>query len=338
MKKILLAGLIALMGASANVSAQSEMYGGATKTEDFLSKNPKFADHPDPNFWIYLCFGQSNMEGAARPEEQDYAWNDPRFQVMAAVDYPANQGNYKGEGRKKYEWYVAQPPLCRHTSGLTPADYFGRTMVENIPDSVRIGVIHVAIGGCAIEHLFKHYDPAQVNKEAGWFKGIMSAYDNLPYTRILECALRASHQGVIKGMLLHQGCTNSGQRDWPQKVNVVYQDLLHDLNLKAENCPIIAGEVVSAGVGGVCAGMNPIIQTLPQTIPTSRVVSADGLPCGPDHLHFNAEGYRELGRRYAAAMMDAQGIQPKVKEEPVKEEPAPAKKKAPAKKTTKKKK
>jgi hypothetical protein len=25
----------------------------------------------DPNFYIFLCFGQSNMEGAARPEAQD---------------------------------------------------------------------------------------------------------------------------------------------------------------------------------------------------------------------------------------------------------------------------
>ena len=29
------------------------------------------AQKPDPNFYIFLCFGQSNMEGAARPEAQD---------------------------------------------------------------------------------------------------------------------------------------------------------------------------------------------------------------------------------------------------------------------------
>ena len=27
----------------------------------------------DPNFYIFLCFGQSNMEGAARQEAQDIA-------------------------------------------------------------------------------------------------------------------------------------------------------------------------------------------------------------------------------------------------------------------------
>ena len=36
----------------------------------------------DPNFHIYLCFGQSNMEGNARYEAKDTVVN-PRFQVMA---------------------------------------------------------------------------------------------------------------------------------------------------------------------------------------------------------------------------------------------------------------
>ena len=31
------------------------------------------AQTPDPNFWIFLCFGQSNMAGQAPIEEQDLA-------------------------------------------------------------------------------------------------------------------------------------------------------------------------------------------------------------------------------------------------------------------------
>jgi len=46
----------------------------------------------------------------------------------------------------------AVPPLCRsgHT-GLTPADYFGRTLVANLPKNIRVGIVHVAVGGCKIE-------------------------------------------------------------------------------------------------------------------------------------------------------------------------------------------
>ena len=39
-----------------------------------------FADR-DPNFYIFLCFGQSNMESGGRMEEKDKTV-DKRFQVM----------------------------------------------------------------------------------------------------------------------------------------------------------------------------------------------------------------------------------------------------------------
>ena len=46
------------------------------------------AQEPDPNFFIYLCFGQSNMEAGAIPAEQDKNFIDERFQFVAAVDMP----------------------------------------------------------------------------------------------------------------------------------------------------------------------------------------------------------------------------------------------------------
>jgi lysophospholipase L1-like esterase len=113
----------------------------------------------------------------------------------------------------------------------------------------------------------------------------------------------AQKDGVIKGILLHQGESNTNDKQWPAKVNVVYQNLLKDLDLKAENVPLIAGEVVNADQGGLCASMNTIIAELPKTIPTAHVVSSAGCTALPDHLHFNPAGYRELGKRYAEAML-----------------------------------
>ncbi len=49
---------------------------------------------PDPDFYIYLCFGQSNMEGGAAIEAIDRA-ADTRFRVMAALDCP-NLGKEEG--------------------------------------------------------------------------------------------------------------------------------------------------------------------------------------------------------------------------------------------------
>ncbi|MCI6212030.1 sialate O-acetylesterase [Bacteroides heparinolyticus] len=263
----------------------------------FLAGAEAFAQ--DENFYVYLCLGQSNMEGSSHYEAQDTLVN-PRFQVLSAVDN-------KELGRVKGNWYPARAPLCRPNTGLTPADYFGRTMVENLPENVRIGVVHVAVGGCRIELFQKDKREAYVKTAPDWMAGILKAYDNDPYGRLVEMAKIARKDGVIKGILLHQGESNTGEQDWPQKVKSVYESLLADLNLKAEEVPLLAGEVVNADHGGVCASMNPIIATLPQVIKNAAVVSSKGLSCAADHLHFDAAGYRVLGRRYAEQMLKLMG-------------------------------
>lgn len=254
----------------------------------------------DPNFYVYLCLGQSNMEGNARYESQDTIVN-PRFQVLSAVDNDE-------VGRVKGKWYPARAPLCRKGTGLTPADYFGRTMIEYLPENVRVGVVHVAIGGCRIELFQKNTREEYIKTAPGWMKGMLKEYDDNPYEKLVEMARIAQKDGVIKGILLHQGESNTGDKEWPMKVKDVYDNLLADLNLKADEVPLIAGEVVNADHGGTCASMNEIISTLPQVIENCAVVSSAGLSCAADHLHFDAAGYRVLGRRYAEKVLGMMGI------------------------------
>jgi len=249
----------------------------------------------DPNFQIYLCIGQSNMEGAARAEVQDSTVN-PRFQVMEAV-------NCDNLGRKMGSWYKALPPLCRCKTNLGPTDFFGRTMVANLPEKVKVGVIVVAIGGCKIELFDKDNYPAYVETAPGWMKGMIREYDGNPYGRLVEMAKLAQKDGVIKGILLHQGESNSNDSLWTKTVKGVYDNLMKDLNLDPKNVPLLAGETVNADQNGICAGMNTIIATLPKTLPNSYVISSAGCPDGPDNLHFSAAGYRELGKRYAEKML-----------------------------------
>jgi len=254
----------------------------------------------DPNFQIYLCIGQSNMEGAARAELQDSTVN-PRFQVMEAV-------NCGYLGRKLGNWYPAVPPLCRCKTNLGPTDYFGRTMVANLPEKVKVGVIVVAIGGCKIELFDKDNYQTYVETVPDWMKGMIKEYDGNPYGRLVEMAKLAQKDGVIKGILLHQGESNSNDSLWKRKVKGVYDNLMKDLNLNPKNVPLLAGETVNADQNGICAGMNSIIATLPQTLPNSHVISSAGCADGPDNLHFSAAGYRELGKRYAEKMLSLMGI------------------------------
>lgn len=254
----------------------------------------------DKDFHIYLCLGQSNMEGNAKIEPQDTCNVDSRFLMMAAVDCPE-------KGRVKGQWYTAVPPLARCNTGLTPADYFGRTMVANLPSRIRVGVINVAVGGCRIELFDKENYKEHIASQPDWLKNTVKAYDNNPYGWLVDLARQAQKQGVIKGILLHQGESNTGDKEWPQKVKGVYENLLADLNLKAEDVPLLSGEVVNADQKGVCASMNEIINTLPQVIPTAHVIPSSGCPAGQDNLHFTAEGYRILGARYAAKMLELLG-------------------------------
>jgi hypothetical protein len=254
----------------------------------------------DKNFYIFLCFGQSNMEGNARIEDQDKTV-DPRFQMMACVDF-ADMGRTKGN------WYPAVPPLCRSnngrpTPGLCPADYFGRTLVEKLPKNIRVGVINVAVGGCKIELFDKNGYPDYVKTAPSWMLNMIKEYDGNPYGRMVEMAKIAQKSGVIKGILLHQGESNTNDPQWPAKVKGVYDNLCADLNLDPKKVPLLAGEVVNADQGGACAGHNAVIAKLPEVLPNSYVVSSAGCPAAFDHLHFNAAGYREFGKRYAEVML-----------------------------------
>jgi len=254
----------------------------------------------DKNFYIYLCFGQSNMEGQGTIEEQDKAV-DSRFQVMEAVDC-------SNLSRSKGSWYPAIPPLTRCSTGLSPTDYFGRTMVANLPDSIRVGVINVSVAGCKIELFDKdNYQDYVSTITEEWLINIINEYNGNPYEYLVDMAKLAQQDGVIKGFLLHQGESNTGDSQWTSKVKKIYDDLINDLELNPDSVSLLAGEVVNADQGGVCASMNSIIAQLPNTLPNSYVISSSGCTDGPDNLHFNSAGYRELGRRYAVKMLSLLG-------------------------------
>jgi len=254
----------------------------------------------DTNFWIFLCFGQSNMEGFPGIEEQDKTNVNNRFQVLAEVDFPEL-------GRTKGNWYPEVPPLCRPRTGLCPADFFGRTLVASLPANIKAGVVNVSVAGCKIELFSKTNYQSYAATAPKWMTNIIHSYDGNPYARLVEMGKRAQKDGVIKGILLHQGESNNNDREWPDKVKAVYDNLLKDLDLEARQVPLLAGEVVNADQQGACASMNGIIDDLPKTIPTAHVISSAGCEARRDHLHFTPAGYRELGKRYAAEMLSILG-------------------------------
>ena len=254
----------------------------------------------DTNFWIYLCFGQSNMESGGRMNEADRTV-DKRFQVLADFDNPSR-------GWKKGNWYDAVPPLTARGSGISIVDYFGRTMVSNLPPNIRIGIVKCSVSGTKIElwdeDTYQYYLTNLPASDA-WKIPAAGVYNGNPYRYLVDLAKTAQKDGVIKGILIHQGESNVDDLDWPKKVKKIYGNLMTDLNLKPQDVKLLAGEVVNADHQGQKAAFNEILKHLPETLANSYVVSSAGLPCNPDNLHFTADGQREFGKRYAETLLTA---------------------------------
>ena len=253
---------------------------------------------PDPNFHIYLAFGQSNMEGQANIESQDKTV-DKRFQVL----WTTNETNC---GKKLGKWSDAVPPLASCSSKLGPADYFGRTMVKKTDSQIRVGIVDVAVAGCSIQLFDSPISQSYMNQQAGWFKQRVEAYGGKPYERLIEMAKKAQEDGVIKGIIFHQGETDAGDGQWPSKVKKVYDRILKDLGLEGD-IPFLAGEVLRSGSS---KGANNNIAKLPQQSKNFYVISSEGFNQAlgdGQNVHFTSQEYRDFGKRYAEKMIEVLG-------------------------------
>lgn len=250
----------------------------------------------DQNFHIYLAFGQSNMEGVGDIEAQDRGV-DARIRIMQNIDC-------SNLGRSYGEWYVAEPPLFGCWGKLGVADYFARDLLKSMPQNVTIGIVPAAIGGA---------DIALFQPDAPIGKGNIGQEKIPPqfsggYAWLLDLAQRAQRTGVIKGIIFHQGETNTNDPQWKYKVQEIVASLKRDLDLE-HNVPLLVGELLYVDQKGCCGSHNTEIRKIPELIPNSHVVSAEGLE-GMDVAHFSSESYRELGRRFARTMADSVDFAP----------------------------
>jgi len=240
----------------------------------------------DPSFFVFLLIGQSNMEGAPKPEAED-STEDPRVLVLAYEDCPAL-------GRVHDRWYTARPPLHGCNAGLGPGDGFARSVAAAFPKAT-IGLVPSAISGVDIDFFRK----GVVSKRRSEFRIPPDNRAEGAYGWMLERARLAQKSGTIRGILFHQGESDTGSAEWVDKVSGMVADLRADLALGP--VPFVAGELLH---GGCCAAHNPIVNQLPLGIPNAFVVSAEGL-AGGDRAHFDARAQRELGKRYAEKMLSA---------------------------------
>jgi hypothetical protein len=243
----------------------------------------------DPNFYIFLLVGQSNMEGQAQPQTQDREQN-ARVKVLA-------YDNCTNLGRTYNQWYTASPPLHSCYAGVGPGDYFAKTLAAQYPTKT-IGLIPCGISGVDIDFFRKNV----VSARRGEFRIPPDNHWAGAYEWVIDRARLAQRSGVIRGILFHQGESDNGSSAWVDKVKGMVTDLRTDLGL--DNAPFLAGELLYTGC---CSAHNPLVNQLPGQITNAFVISASGL-AGQDEAHFDLDAQRTLGMRYGQKMIEVGGL------------------------------
>jgi len=218
---------------------------------------------------IYLLIGQSNMAGRA-------AFTKAEAEPIARCSLLDREG----------KWTPAKNPLniystIRKGAGMqkmNPGYMFARTMLEK-NKAISIGLVVNAKGGTSIK---------------SWAKGTKFYKDAVKRTKL------AQKTGVLKGVLWHQGESDSKDAKYLDKLKALIADLRKDLG--QPDLPFVAGQVNKVPL------INDQISKLPKAVEHTGFTSSEGLTC-KDRWHFDSKSMRLLGKRYAEAMLKIQAKQ-----------------------------
>lgn len=228
---------------------------------------------PDSNFHLYLLAGQSNMAG--RGEVTGKYVNEGNANV-----YMLNKNN---------EWVVAKHPVHfdkPQVAGVGPGLAFALEMAK-ANKTIKIGLVPCAVGGSSIDV---------------WKTG---AYDSAtkthPYDDAMKRVAIAMQQGVFKGILWHQGESNStpaGAAVYLPKLTTLIEQFRDSIRNKY--LPFVAGELGT--YKDQYNNINTVIAQLPEKLPFTSVASSKGLKHKGDGTHFDSPSAEKLGNRYAKKM------------------------------------
>lgn len=227
----------------------------------------------DSNTHVYLLIGQSNMAGRGAVDAESKLI-DPQIIMLDSQNH----------------WVPATDPVHfdkPKAVGVGPAISFAKT-IKGENKTIKIALVPCAWGGSPI----KVWEPGA---------SYLSAH---PYNDAIKRVKIAMQTGVLKGILWHQGESDNDSINaavYVKKLVALVSRLRNDLQLP--NLPFVAGEI---GYFNKENFINKEIDRLPQQVSNTWVVSANGLEHRGDGLHFNTASARELGRRYATAMLQLQ--------------------------------
>ncbi|MEM9702137.1 MAG: sialate O-acetylesterase, partial [Planctomycetota bacterium] len=228
---------------------------------------------------LFLLAGQSNMAGRGAIAEEDL---EPHPRVFAL--------------NAEENWVPAVAPLHfdkPERIGVGLGRSFAIAYAADHP-TVEVGLIPCAVGGSPI---------------SAWEPGAEYAPLGVkPYDEAIARARVALTSGELKGILWHQGesdCTPEDAPRYAERLNALIARFRADLD--AEDVPFLIGQLGQfrdPPWGRLGRQVDGTHRAAAETNAAVRFVSSDGLTDKGDKLHFNADGYREFGRRYYRVWQD----------------------------------
>ncbi|HET9745977.1 MAG TPA: sialate O-acetylesterase [Chitinophagaceae bacterium] len=223
------------------------------------------------NIWVFIMAGQSNMAGRGIVEPEDTVSNKRILSI-----------------NKEGQIILAKEPLHFYEPDRTGLDCglsFAKTLIKKIPESISILMIPVAIGGSSISQ---------------WLND--SLYRNVKlFTNFLDKMEIGKRNGIIKGILWHQGESDANEKDIPyykQRLGLLFSKFR--MAVGNQDLPVLIGELGSFSENPEnFVLINKAIHEYVAEDKNSRVITTKDLKDKGDHLHFNSKGQRTMGKRFA---------------------------------------
>ncbi len=268
-RNLIILAIIFLVSSSYKIVAERKSY-FSKRTEEMSNKINK------ENVWVFIMAGQSNMAGRGIVESEDTVSDKRIFSI-----------------NKDGQIIIAKEPLHFYEPERTGLDCglsFAKTLItKKIPDSISILIIPTAIGGSSIRQ---------------WLGD--SVFRNVKlFSNFLAKVEIAKQNGIIKGILWHQGESDANEKNIP-----LHKERLHSLFSKFRSAignnelPVLLGELGSFSNNPADFNLiNKAIHDYAAEDKNSRVISTKDLKDKGDHLHFDSEGQRAMGKRFANAYL-----------------------------------
>jgi hypothetical protein len=227
------------------------------------------------NVWVFIMAGQSNMAGRGIVEPKDTV---PNKRILSI--------------NKDGQIIIAKEPLHFYEperAGLDCGLSFAKKLIKKIPDTVSILIIPTAVGGSSIRQ---------------WLGD--SAYRSVKLlSNFLAKVEIAKQNGVIKGILWHQGESDANENDIPlhkQRLGLLFSRFRATVG--DNELPVLLGELGSFSDNPANFNLiNEAIHEYAAEDKNSCVISTKDLKDKGDHLHFNSKGQRTMGKRFAKAWL-----------------------------------